>query len=176
MCIRDRLHPDQGMAFHEIQNQLEGDHVEHAAGAAQTQHDLLALQLPQPVLDLLQLAHDPLRLLIQEICTLRGFQPLFRPLKELGAKFIFQEADILAQPLGRDVEFAGGLVDAALLVHGLKTFQVLCIHESLPNLLHFPRSRAFAGAVSIYCTLKMNRRPVFWSFLASLFRSRRQAA
>ena len=157
------------MALHEIQNQLEGDHVEHAAGAAQTQHDLLALQLPQPVLDLLQLAHDPLRLLIQEIRALRGFQPLFRPLEELGAKFIFQEADILAQPLGRDVEFAGGLVDAALLVHGLKTFQILCIHESLPNPLRFPRSRALAGAVSIYCTLKMDRRPVFLELLCQSF-------
>ena len=80
------------MALHEIQNQLEGDHVEHAAGAAQTQHDLLALQLPQPVLDLLQLAHDPLRLLVQEIRALRGFQAFFRALEELDAKFIFPGA------------------------------------------------------------------------------------
>ena len=146
------------MALHEIQDQLEGDHVEHAAGAAETQHDLLALQLPQPVLDLLQLVHDPLRLLVQEIRALRGFQAFFRALEELDAKFIFQE------PLGRNVELAGGLVDAAFLVHGLKTFQILCIHESLPNPLRFPRSRALAGAVSIYCTLKMVRRPVFLEF------------
>lgn len=88
------------MALHEIQDQLEGDHVEHAAGAAETQHDLLALQLPQPVLDLLQLAHDPLRLLVQEIRALRGFQAFFRALEELDAKFIFQEPDVLAQPPG----------------------------------------------------------------------------
>ena len=96
------LEHDMGAAVPVFLQFLEGEHIQHAAGKPNIQFFILVAELPDTHRKFVKLLKDGEAALVKIPAAFRWNHPVGGTFKQAGIQFIFQMADGLAQPLGRN--------------------------------------------------------------------------